>query len=685
MESSSVVKKSVRTGQGKKLLQVVRLSNGKMGGLELEEYVPEVFSGELRDYAYWKGVWNHMVHSRADLADELYLLGQCVPVDAQRELRMCEDLDSAWSFLDQEYGNTRKLSAQRVSDLRRFKYSEETSTDGDKLLELREAWRGVYLDLRKVGVEGDLNVEYILVEFVNKFPEKFRDGFVRFLCDASNEGLDDSVVLDEFLARERRVVRRLKEYEELRQESVVNTEQESVVDDQEEQEFLPEEHPSWVEEFVVDEERSVVDAQDESVVDAQDESVVVAQEEEKVKLLRTEEDLKLYLEDVSFRRRQGLPKQPFLNLIIPEDEGSSPTDSSTSSPVRVAESPGRGSAAKSKKLKIVDKEYSKVEAVLEVRKVFGSPSNVDVSGRDAVARKRSAPTVSKPAKRKVPKGKKLPKKKKRPIYSGTWRARKPSEAEEEVEAILKRFGEIRKETELVVARPRKTAAKVKDVEVKTVGKVMPKLGKVEVVVESDSGISDMEGSCKERDSVECAGLSANLKYNCTEECGCEFSEEEEMEDWLEELGERLGLGQEDSYLLQVRRPQVTTQSSQKRRIKSGKVKTADVVSNIESVQSTVEKVVKETEEPEGAKVKASKVKEKKKKVRPDAESSQREETKVQGGEDSLCNAKAEASRGPYSKNSAEYCGQSSCLYNGGEFGLHCRQGSGKLPCRKVCV
>ena len=62
-----------------------------------------------------------------------------------------------------------------------------------------------------------------------------------------------------------------------------------------------------------------------------------------------------------------------------------------------------------------------------------------------------------PTKRRVPKGKKLPKKRQRPIYSGTWKARKPSEAEAEVEAILKRFAEIRKETELVVARPRKTA------------------------------------------------------------------------------------------------------------------------------------------------------------------------------------------------------------------------------------
>ena len=72
----------------------------------------------------------------------------------KREIERCKDLDSAWSFLDQEYGNTRKLSDQRVGDLERFYYSEEARTDGDKLLELQEVWRGVYLDLEEVGKEG---------------------------------------------------------------------------------------------------------------------------------------------------------------------------------------------------------------------------------------------------------------------------------------------------------------------------------------------------------------------------------------------------------------------------------------------------------------------------------------------------------------------------------------------------
>ena len=81
-----------------------------------------------------------------------------------------------------------------------------------------------------------------------------------------------------------------------------------------------------------------------------------------------------------------------------------------------------------------------------------------------------------------------------------------------MEAILKRFGEIRKETELVLARPGKPLKQshLEDVEVDTVVKVVPKIGKVEVLVESDSGVSDVEGSCKERDSVECAGLFINL-------------------------------------------------------------------------------------------------------------------------------------------------------------------------------
>ena len=318
---SSVVKIGTDVARQETVARKIRLSNGKMGGLELEEYAPEVFSGELRDYAYWKRVWNQMVHSRADLAAELYLLGQCVPVDAQRELRMCEDLDSAWSFLDQEYGDTRKLSAQRVGDLRRFKYSEEASTDGDKLLELREAWRGVYLDLKKVGMEGDLNVEYILVEFVNKFPKKYIDGFVRSLCEASNVGLDDSVVLDEFLAKERRVVRRLKDYEELRQESVVDTyEHESVADDQEEEEFLPEERPPWAEESVVDTEDESVDDQEEEEESPPEEYILIEAAGEETRVLRTEEDVTSYWKDA---------KTPLVN---PEDEGigvagSSPTDS----------------------------------------------------------------------------------------------------------------------------------------------------------------------------------------------------------------------------------------------------------------------------------------------------------------------------------------------------------------------
>ena len=116
--------------------------------------------------------------------------------------------------MDREYGNTIKLSRQRVGDLERFDYSEEARTDGDKLLELHRAWRDVYLDLAAVGKEGDLNAVHILVGFVKKFPDALRRGFVRSLDDASNEGLDESVVLDKFLAKERKVEQRLKLYEE---------------------------------------------------------------------------------------------------------------------------------------------------------------------------------------------------------------------------------------------------------------------------------------------------------------------------------------------------------------------------------------------------------------------------------------------------------------------------------------
>ena len=84
--------------------------------------------------------------------------------------------------------------------------------------------------------------------------------------------------------------------------------------------------------------------------------------------------------------------------------------------------------------------------------------------------------------------------------------------------------------------------------------------------ESDSGVSDVEGICKERGFGRMCWAVYRSEYNCTGECGCEFNEVE-MEDWLEELRERLGLEPEDPYLLQVRRPQVPTQSRQKRRVK----------------------------------------------------------------------------------------------------------------------
>ena len=72
------------------------------------------------------------------------------------------------------------------------------------------------------------------------------------------------------------------------------------------------------------------------------------------RILRTEEDLVVYLEDAKWRRSVGWPKLPFLNLVNTENLGveameSAPTDSSRSSPVRVTESPGRGSVSRERK------------------------------------------------------------------------------------------------------------------------------------------------------------------------------------------------------------------------------------------------------------------------------------------------------------------------------------------------
>ena len=251
-----------------------------------------------------------------------------------------EDLDSVWSFLDREYGNTRKLAWQRMEDLSKFYYTNEARTDGDKLLELHQAWRGVYLDLKQVGEESSLDYLPYFNGFVKKFPDVIKREFVRFLLDKSNESQRRSEVLTTFLEEQREVVRRLKDFKEDDEERSVGDSQEGSVGDSQEE--------------------SVGDAQEEKEESLPDEYVpteVVAESvdeikiEEGTRILRTEEDLVAYAGDAKWRRKVGLPEQPVLNLPNTENLGveameSSPTDSVRSSPVRVTESPGRGSVSK---------------------------------------------------------------------------------------------------------------------------------------------------------------------------------------------------------------------------------------------------------------------------------------------------------------------------------------------------
>ena len=50
-----------------------------------------------------------------------------------------------------------KLAWQRMEDLSKFCYTDEARTDADRGLELHQAWRGVYLDLKEVGKESSLD------------------------------------------------------------------------------------------------------------------------------------------------------------------------------------------------------------------------------------------------------------------------------------------------------------------------------------------------------------------------------------------------------------------------------------------------------------------------------------------------------------------------------------------------
>ena len=72
------------------------------------------------------------IHPRMGLATELVKLRENVPAAAKVEIKVLKSLEDVWEYLDDEYGDPKQLTAQRVKDLHEFRYSTKAKTDSDQ-------------------------------------------------------------------------------------------------------------------------------------------------------------------------------------------------------------------------------------------------------------------------------------------------------------------------------------------------------------------------------------------------------------------------------------------------------------------------------------------------------------------------------------------------------------------------
>ena len=185
-----------------------------IGGLSLEKLKCQAFSGKMQDYPTWKDDWNELIHMRMDSRTEMVKLRENVPIDAKMELTNLKTLDEAWSYLDKEYGNKRKMTSRRVKDLHEFRYTAQAKSDSAKTRELHRIWRQVYTDLEKVGAQENLDNDTVVQGFVSKFPLELRKEWVRFEEKAENDNEKLSSIVNKFLTSARDEVQKLEIYDD---------------------------------------------------------------------------------------------------------------------------------------------------------------------------------------------------------------------------------------------------------------------------------------------------------------------------------------------------------------------------------------------------------------------------------------------------------------------------------------
>ncbi len=171
------------------------------------------YSGELADYPTWREDWRQLVHGKIEEPVELIKLRDAVPKEAQVELKAMNTLTAAWEFLDEEFGQKDRITAERMSYLGAFQVSDGARTVHAKFKELHVVWREVYTDLLKIDAAQSLDNAFVLESFASKFPQAVQLAYAKYLGEQAVPGADTLNLMNQFMEQQRRYMRKLEQYE----------------------------------------------------------------------------------------------------------------------------------------------------------------------------------------------------------------------------------------------------------------------------------------------------------------------------------------------------------------------------------------------------------------------------------------------------------------------------------------
>ena len=86
----------------------------KLATLGMEKLKYPQFGGKLADYPSWKYDWSQLVHLRMDELTNLLKQREVVPKDAKMVLKNLNTLEEAWEFIDGEFSDQDRLTAESV-------------------------------------------------------------------------------------------------------------------------------------------------------------------------------------------------------------------------------------------------------------------------------------------------------------------------------------------------------------------------------------------------------------------------------------------------------------------------------------------------------------------------------------------------------------------------------------------